>query len=326
MSGRGIGAVGVSIILLTKNAGALLRDALDGIFGQPGSFEVIAVDSGSTDGTLEILKGYPVRLIRIPPEEFNHGLTRNLGASKAAHDSEYIVFLSQDAVPLPGWLDALVRPMVADPSVAGVFSRQVPREGGNPILKRYMTQEWEQCGGPKKAIKEITDRADYERRKGWYTAFGNTSSAVRREVFGKVSFRAADFAEDKLWAQDVLEAGYKIVYEPASKVIHSHDYSLVEQFRQSFDDAASKTAGAFGAEKSNPLLRLPGKMAKDAVYVWNTDSPLPARIKWLLYIPLWHMAVLMGTVLGMMRDRLPEGLAMVLSRQARIKHENSLYV
>ncbi|MHB8174575.1 MAG: glycosyltransferase family 2 protein [Nitrospirota bacterium] len=316
-----------SIVLLSKNGGPLLRDVLEGAFAQPGNFEVIAVDSGSTDGTLEILKGYPVRMFQIPPDEFNHGLTRNFGASKVSPDSEYLVFLSQDAIPLPGWLNALIRPMEIDPAVAGVFSRQVPRKGGNPILRRYMTQEWEQCGGVVRIIKEITDRDDYERRKGWYTAFGNTSSAVRREVFGKFPFRAAEFAEDRLWAQDVLEAGYKIIYEPASTVVHSHDYSLAEQFRQNFDDAASEAAGASaGARRGNPFLRLPVKMAKDAAYIWNTAQPLPARMGWLLYIPLWHMAVLLGRLLGMIRGVLPGGVIRILSRQARIKHENSLHV
>ncbi len=285
------------------------------------------MDSGSTDGTLEILKSYPVRLFQIPPEEFNHGLTRNFGASKVSHDSKYIVLLSQDAVPCPGWLEGLVRPMETDPAVAGVFSRQVPREGGNPILRRYMVEEWGQCGGPVKVIKEIKDKDDYERRKSWYTAFSNTSSAVRREVVEKFPFREADFAEDRLWAADVLEAGCKIVYEPASMVIHSHDYSLVEQFRQNFDDAASGTAGASaGAKRGNPLLRLPVKMAKDAAYLWNMPMPFLTRIRWFFYMPLWHMAVLLGTLLGMVRGILPGWAIRILSRQARLKHGNPLHV
>lgn len=309
-----------SIIIPTKNAGALLHDALEGVFAQPGDFEVIAIDSGSTDGTLEALKGYPVRLFQIPPREFNHGLTRNLGASKAAPDSKYIVFLSQDAVPLPGWLDGLIRPMEDDPAVAGVFSRQVPREGGNPILKRYMAEEWGQCGGAARRVKEITDRVDYERRRGWYTVFGNTSSAVRREVFERFPFKAADFGEDRLWAQDVLEAGCRIVYEPASAVVHSHDYPLIEQFRQNFDDASAveAVAGA-GAGRGNPLFRLPGKMVKDASYIWRGGGTLPSRLKWLLYMPFWHLATLSGTFLGAKKARLPAFMTILFSRQERLR-------
>ncbi len=317
----------ISIILLTKNGERFISQVLSGIFSQSGSFEVIAVDSGSTDGTLEILKSFPVSLFQIPPGEFNHGLTRNFGVSKAAPGSKYLVFLSQDAAPLPGWLEGLIGLMEADTAMAGVFSRQVPRDGGNPVLRRYMIEEWGQCGGLVKITKEIKDSDDYERRKSWYTAFSNTSSAVRREVFEKFPFRAVEFAEDRLWAADVLEAGCKIVYEPASMVIHSHDYSLVEQFRQNFDDAGSGAAGVSGyAERRNPFLRLPVKLARDAVYVWKTVRPLPERIGWVLYIPLWHAAIMLGRLLGMMKPILPGILIRALSRQARIKHEDTLHV
>lgn len=322
-------AVQASIVLLTKNGGQLLRAVLEGAFTQPGNYEIIAIDSGSTDTTLEILKGYPLRLFQIPPQEFNHGLTRNLGASKAGPGSKYIVFLSQDAIPLPGWLDGLMRPMEDDPAVAGVFSRQVPREGVNPILRRYITEEWGQVGGSSRIVKEITNRADYLQQKIWYTVFNNTSSAVRREVLERFPFEACDFGEDRRWAEDVLDAGYKLVYEPASAVVHSHDYSLIEQLRQNFDDASAALAmsgfRAANAKKGNPLLRLFQKALKDAAYIWRDGGPVPVRIKWVLYMPFWHMAVLLGTLLGMMKDFLPAGLINILSRQARIKHGNPIH-
>lgn len=309
-----------SIVILTKNGGRYLPEVLDGVFAQPGSYEVIAVDSGSTDGTLEVIARYPVKLVRIPSGEFNHGLTRNLGASLADPGSKYIVFLTQDAVPLDGWLSGLLRPMEEDPEVAGVFSRQLPREGGSPILRRYMTEVWEQCGGTVRVVKKITDPDDYARRKKWYVTFADPSSAVRRSVFEKLPFRKAEFAEDLLWARDVLEAGYKVVYEPASTVVHSHDYTLAEQFRQNFDDAAAvdKIAGA-GSGKGNPALRLPGKMLGDAAYIWRGGGSLMYRLRWICYMPLWHIATLTGTLLGMKKDSLPGWLAGILSRQARIK-------
>jgi len=311
---------GLTVVLLTKDGGPLIKEMLDALFRQPGGFEVIAVDSGSTDGTLELLRSYPVRLYQIPPEEFNHGLTRNFGASKASPGSRYIAFLTQDAVPMPGWLPGLLRPMEDDPEVAGVFSRQLPRGGGNPILRRYMLEEWGQCGGPDRVEKKLTDRADYERRKKWYITFNDPSSAVRREVFEKIPFRRADFAEDLMWARDVLEAGYKLVYEPASTVVHSHEYSLTEQFRQHFDDAGA-LAGLTGAGsgKGRPLGRLFGKLVKDAAYLLRQDMPLHKRLGWLLYMPFWHLAVLSGTVLGLKRGALPDWLVRLCSRQSRIK-------
>ena len=73
----------VAIILLTKNGAAYLEDTLDAIFAQESQygFEVLAVDSGSADGTRKILESRAVRVVEIPPGDFQHGRTRNLAAS-----------------------------------------------------------------------------------------------------------------------------------------------------------------------------------------------------------------------------------------------------
>ena len=320
MPGISRGPYDASIVILTKDGGRYLRGALDGVFSQPGRFEVVAVDSGSTDATLEILARYNVRVVSIPPGEFNHGLTRNLGAANASPGSRYLVFLTQDATPLPGWLEGLIRPMEEDPEVAGVFSRQAPREGGSPIVRRYMTEVWEQCGGTVRVVKKITDPEDYRRRTRWYVTFANPSSAVRRPVFDKFPFREADFGEDILWAKDVLEAGWKLVYEPGSTVVHSHDYTLVEQFRQNFDDASAESGvAASGSGMGRPLARLPGKMATDAAYIWRGGGTLLYRFGWILYMPLWHLATLSGAFLGARKGSLPKFLAGLFSRQAGIR-------
>ena len=96
----------VSVLLVTKNAERYLDEVLDRIGQQRGCFqldEIIAVDSGSRDRTLAILEAHAVRVIRIPPQEFGHGKTRNLAASHAQGD--YLVFLTQDATPADAdWL------------------------------------------------------------------------------------------------------------------------------------------------------------------------------------------------------------------------------
>ena len=73
----------VSVVIPVKNGIDTLASCLDGIFGQTlrDKLEVIIIDSGSTDGTLDLLKKYPVRVYNLPPKEFNHGETRNLGVA-----------------------------------------------------------------------------------------------------------------------------------------------------------------------------------------------------------------------------------------------------
>ena len=83
-------------------------------------------DSGSTDGTRDLAREWADQVVDVPPSEFDHGLTRNLGI--AASTGEFVALLVQDAVPESSDLLAeLTRPLVADPDVAGVFACQLPR-------------------------------------------------------------------------------------------------------------------------------------------------------------------------------------------------------
>src|SRR5581483_3146453 len=99
----------VSILILSKNEEANIAACLDAVYSQKPAvpYEVIVVDSGSTDRTVEIASRYPVRLEQIPPEEFHHARTRNHAASIAGGD--ILVYLAADACPASaGWLNSLV--------------------------------------------------------------------------------------------------------------------------------------------------------------------------------------------------------------------------
>src|SRR5690606_35698650 len=88
-------------------------------------------------------------------------------------------------------------------------------------------------------VKEMPEaRSVYERDRLYYAYFSDTSSAIRRSVWEAHPFPRTDFGEDAAWADRVLIAGFRIVFEPASRVIHSHDYPLLEQFRQNVDHSA----------------------------------------------------------------------------------------
>jgi rhamnosyltransferase len=318
--------VEVSIIILTKNGEDYLEEGLKAIFKQrtSRSFEVIAIDSGSRDNTLSILKRYPVRLFQIPPEEFNHGETRNLGASLSCDEAEYLIYLTQDAIPTPGWLDNLIHPLEEDKMVAGAFSRHVPRPDCNPLVARRITTDWEQCGGLKRIVKRIDDISDYHRRKLYYAHFSNTSSCIRKSVWMKYPFARVEFAEDVEWANRVLKAGYAIVYEPNSAVIHSHSGSLWRQFRENFDHARG-IRSVLGLKGGEPLLPLDlsrrEKLRRDVIYILKNPFPWPTKLKWLLYGLPWHLASVAGQWVGANFEHLPlpKGMACLLSWQEAIK-------
>ena len=322
----------VTIVILTKNAAAYLPETLPAIFGQRVNFEVevLVIDSGSQDGSLELLKQYPVRLIQIPPESFNHGETRNLGARCANQSSQYIVFLSHDAVPAnPSWLECLVEPLIADPEVAGAFSRHVPRPEANASVVRQLVQ-LTQSGGSQRLVKQMPSNAEeFEAKKFYYVFFSNTSSILRKSVWEKYPFPKADFAEDASWAEQVLRAGYKIVFEPDSVIIHSHNYTFIEQFRQNVDHAHAMNRlfrPAFYHDNRvwlHLFAGLPLQVLQDCKFVMS-DSYfkqvlLYKRIITCFASPAWHFATISGTWVGAHLERLPHWLKGSLSRQERIK-------
>src|SRR3972149_1516908 len=127
-------AADASIVILTKNGACILRESIKRIFSQkvPFVYEVIIIDSGSTDDTLNFLKSYPVRLFQIDPEDFSFGPTRDFGFSQAK--GEYIVTVSQDVVPADNnWLQNLVIPLIHDEADA-VQGENIVRDDGKTFF------------------------------------------------------------------------------------------------------------------------------------------------------------------------------------------------
>src|SRR5690242_11903056 len=120
----------LSLILLTLNGGPVLAETLAALAAQDRSTpdgavpapEIVAIDSGSTDDTRQTLAKYNITPRVIAPAEFSHGGTRNWGARLAT--GEWLIYLSQDAVPAHNrWLVNLTRHL-HDPQVAAAFGRQ----------------------------------------------------------------------------------------------------------------------------------------------------------------------------------------------------------
>jgi rhamnosyltransferase len=323
--------IDVSIVLLLKNASPYLVETLEAIFTQQISvdYEVIAIDSGSEDQSVELLKAYPVRLIRIPAAEFNHGETRNLGGREAAETSRFIVYLSQDAKPAnPNWLASLIAALEMDPRVAGVFSRHIPRPNSTPSMVRQLTTVW-QSGGASRLVKEMpASLTEFEKNKFHYIFFSNTSSAIRREVWQQTPFRRVNFAEDAVWADEVLRCGYKIVFEPESVVIHSHDYNVAEQFRQTVDHTYAMklqfNPQSYSTEMTwlRQFRAIPRQVWRDWVFMQTSDlflqSTWTQKIKWAWYSPWWQIASSLGAYIGAHLYRFPPTLRSYFSRQERI--------
>jgi rhamnosyltransferase len=223
----------VSIVLPVKNGAATLPALLDAVRRQrtDADTEIVAVDSGSTDGSLDLLQAGADRLVRIDPGAFNHGTTRNLGIESSR--GELVVLLVQDAVPASDrWLEALTAPLRRDPSVAGAFARQVPREDASGIARHYL-RLWA-ASGETPLVAALAGAAELEamapRERLARCAFDNVCSCVRRPVWARHPFPRTSIGEDVAWAREVLLAGHRIAFAPDACVIHSHDRPLAYEF------------------------------------------------------------------------------------------------
>lgn len=230
-------SVRATVVVPVRNGAAQLPELLGALATQEldGGFEVLAIDSGSSDGSVEILERQGVRLLRIPPESFDHGGTRNLGAREARGD--VVVFLSQDAVPQgSGFVRHLLTSLDSDRRLAGVFARQVPRPGADPLTRRDLAA-WVAAGSEPRAVfvpdaERLAALAPSERYL--LSVFDDVASAVRRDLLLAHPFEPSRFGEDVEWGQRLLRLGYGLAYVPEAVVVHSHLRTARALFRRNY--------------------------------------------------------------------------------------------
>jgi rhamnosyltransferase len=227
--------VNVSIVLPTYNGAATLPALLDRLQAhRQRGVEVLAIDSGSRDGTLGLLEGKVDHLESIPPGTFNHGLTRNQGIARSR--GEWVVLMVQDALPEEGWLDALVAPLAKDARVAGTFARQKPRDDASVLTRHHLLQWIAAQPQPRESALAGAGALESLHPFDRYLAcvFDNVCSCVRRSVWERIPFRATVIGEDVEWAKDVLLAGHRIVYAPDAVVTHSHERDARYEFFRTY--------------------------------------------------------------------------------------------
>lgn len=225
---KSIGSPTISVVVPVRNEVSVIRACIEGILNQSVKIlEIIAVDSGSTDGTLEILKEYPiVKIIEIDPSEFNHGETRNLGFNNSV--GEFVLLTVADAWASSNDLIEKLLQGFVDEEVMAVCGSQIV-----PHNKKMNPVQWfRPVSKPKIRVHQFKNANDFlllnprERKK--VCSWDDVNALYRRDALRKVPFRKTSYSEDAQWALDAILKGFKIAYNPAARMFHYH--SETEEF------------------------------------------------------------------------------------------------
>jgi rhamnosyltransferase len=203
-----------SVLIRTKNEARGIGATLDAVFSQSlPPHEVLIIDSGSHDQTLEIARPYPVKILTMSPKGWSYSRALNVGAREATGD--FLVCLSAHSPPAgDDWLANLLRHF-DDPSVAAVWGPRSPRDPA------------ERTG---RLIRQEPGSYTFETR---HWGLSNHNSAFRRSLWQEFPFdEALPATEDKAWAAEAMSRGYSIIYDPAAAVLHRRR-GVLDEFRRS---------------------------------------------------------------------------------------------
>lgn len=195
-----------AVVIRAYNEAEHIGRLLDGLQQQTiKNKEIVLVDSGSTDGTLEIASRYPVKIVHIQPEDFTFGRSLNLGISHTSTDK--VAFASAHVYPVyPDWLDKLLGPL-DHPEVGLTYGKQ--RGTANSYYSEQQIFARWFPGGPQQAQD--------------HPFCNNANAAIRRALWEKRPYdEKLSGLEDLEWANWVINQGYRLVYVPEAEIIHVH--------------------------------------------------------------------------------------------------------
>ncbi len=303
----------VSVVVPVKDGAPYLRELLDAVLAQsgaaPGGLDVLVIDSGSTDGSVRIAREAGVRVLEIDPATFGHGRTRNLGAQETTGD--VIAFLTQDATPVAGWLEAILEGFDLADDVGAVYGPHRPRPDTSPMIARELDGFFAGHATP-----PGPDGGPTVQREGGETFLSNVNAAYRRDCWEQIRFPDVPYSEDQGFARAMLAAGWAKVFHPGAAVLHAHDYPPVDFARRYFDEyrGLRETIGhveRLGVRSTPRTVR--DLVAADRAWMAERGYAATDRRRWTARALVHHSSRLAFAALGSRAHALPAGVQRAIS-------------
>jgi glycosyltransferase involved in cell wall biosynthesis len=295
-------------VIPVKDGERYLEELLAAL-AREGVEEVLVIDSGSRDRSIEIVRAAGVELLQIEPQEFGHGRTRNLGAQRTS--AELICFLTQDATPAPGWLAAYRAAFALDSRVGAAYGPHLPRPDTSPMIAREL-EEFFAGFAP--------DGRPVVQRAGDATFLSNVNACYARACWEEIGFRDVPYSEDQAFGVDLLAAGWAKVYHPQAAVLHAHDYGPVEFMRRYFDEYrglhdSTGHVEPFGVAATARQVR--HAVAGDWRWMAERGLDAPTRARWTARAAVHHGGRRVFSALGSRAEQVPAPLRRRLSLEGR---------
>jgi glycosyltransferase involved in cell wall biosynthesis len=265
--------VTVGVVIRTLNESELIGKCLETLRRQRGGFDldVVVVDSGSTDATVEIARSYETRIVELMPCDFDYSRALNVGIEQVGGD--LVVLISAHAVPIgDDWLETMTAPF-ADARVAGVSSRQVPWPGA----------QWGEVHRLRHQFPEQS--AAYAQANADEIVFSNSASSVRRSVWREQPF-TLPISEDLDWAQRAVAAGWTIVYESRAPVYHSHHETPRAQALRMIDFNRLLHPEGHPRTRRRIVREAAGMILRDSRKIFELEEPFRRKLVYLAELTL----------------------------------------
>jgi glycosyltransferase involved in cell wall biosynthesis len=300
--------VSVSAVVPVKDGERYLEELLDAL-AREGIDETLVIDSGSADRSREIARLAGATLLELPPEDFSHGRTRNLGAERTS--GELICFLTQDATPCPGWLAAYREAFMLDERIGAAYGPHLPRPDTSPMIARELTEFF--------AGFSPDGRAAVQRR-GDPSFLSNVNACYSRTCWEEIRFRDVAYSEDQAFGADMLDAGWNKVYQPGAAVLHAHDYGTVEFMRRYFDEYRGLRESTGHVEPftlRSSIGQVRASVAADRRWMAARGLGSTERALWTARASVHHGGRRLFSALGSRAESVPAPIRRTLSLEGR---------